>query len=156
MTMRIEFELNGEPVTAEVDGAMSLLELLRERFGLNGAKEGCGAGECGACTVILDGKAITSCILPAAEADGAKVLTVEGLASPDGGLDPVQRSFVENGAVQCGFCTPGQVMSAKALLLENPDPNETEIRTALSGNLCRCTGYQQIVQAVAAAAKEQS
>lgn len=154
--MRIEFELNGEPVTAEVEGAMSLLELLRERFGLNGAKEGCGAGECGACTVILDGKAVTSCILPAAEADGASVLTVEGLAGPGGELDPVQRSFVENGAVQCGFCTPGQVMSAKALLMSNPDPSETEIRTALSGNLCRCTGYQQIVEAVAAAAKEQS
>jgi carbon-monoxide dehydrogenase small subunit len=156
MKIRIRFELNGEPVEAVVQGAMSLLELLRENFGLTGAKEGCGAGECGACTVMLDGKAITSCIFPAAEADGAKVITVEGLSGPDGELDPVQRAFVVQGAVQCGFCTPGQVMSAKALLGENPHPSETEIRTALAGNLCRCTGYQQIVQAVAAAAEKRS
>jgi len=149
----IRFVLNGQEVGAEVAPHHSLLTLLREQFDLYGAKEGCGVGECGACTVIVDGLAVNACLLPALEVDGARVETVEGLAAPDGTLHPIQQAFVELGAIQCGFCTPGMVMSAKALLDHNPSPGEDEIRTAIEGNLCRCTGYHQIVEAVKAAAR---
>lgn len=150
MSERIEFRLNGQDVSALAQPGQTLLEVLRDGFGLNGAKEGCGEGECGACTVIVDGKALSACILPAQEADGCEVLTVEGLAGSGGGLHKLQQAFVDNGAVQCGFCTPGMLMSAKALLDANPSPSEDEVRTALEGNLCRCTGYHQIVRAVMA------
>ncbi|MGD8561874.1 MAG: (2Fe-2S)-binding protein [Desulfarculaceae bacterium] len=156
MKKLIEFTLNGQKTVAEVSPDATLLNLLREEFGLTGAKEGCGVGDCGACTVIVDGRAVNSCIMPALEAEGAEVLTVEGLAAPDGSLDPVQKAFVENGAVQCGFCTPGMVMSTKALLMKEPHPDEGQIRTAIEGNLCRCTGYQQIIDAVKAAAGSKS
>ncbi|MBI5521734.1 MAG: (2Fe-2S)-binding protein [Desulfarculus sp.] len=155
MKRAIEFRLNGQAVHVEARGGQTLLELLRQELGLNGVKEGCGAGECGACTVIVDGQALTSCIFPALEVEGASVTTIEGLAAPDGTLHPVQEAFVRNGAVQCGFCTPGQILSAKALLDLNPHPSEEQIRTALEGNLCRCTGYQQIIEAVKAAAEDQ-
>jgi carbon-monoxide dehydrogenase small subunit len=151
----IEFVLNGQPVKAEARGGQTLLGLLRDELGLKGVKEGCGAGECGACTVIVDGQALASCIFPALEAQGASVTTIEGLAAPDGSLHPIQEAFVQHGAVQCGFCTPGQIMSAKALLDANPHPSEQEIRTALEGNLCRCTGYHQIIAAVKAASEDQ-
>ena len=148
----IRMTVNGRPVALSVDPERTLLELLREDLGLTGTKQGCGIGECGACTVLLDGDAVPSCLILAAQADGCSVLTVEGLDA-DGRLDPLQEAFIRHGAVQCGFCTPGMLMSAKALLLKNPHPTEEDIRTALSGNLCRCTGYQQIIDAVASAAK---
>jgi len=154
MKRRISFTLNGEKVEAEVEPHWTLLRLLREVFELTGAKEGCGMGECGACTVQLDGKAVVSCLLPALEVEGKEVWTVEGLAerSPSG-LHPIQQAFVQQGAIQCGFCTPGMIMSAKALLDENPRPTEEEIKTAISGNICRCTGYVQIIRAIKAAAE---
>jgi len=149
----VSFTLNGDPVTAEVPATWNLLKTLREYFELMGSKEGCGVGECGACTVIIDGKAVNSCIFPTAEVEGKNVVTVEGLASKDGTLHPLQKAFLENNGVQCGFCTSGMLMSAKALLDENPDPTEEDIRTSLSGNLCRCTGYVQIVESVQKAAE---
>ena len=154
MKRRISFTLNGEKVEAEVEPHWTLLRLLREVFELTGAKEGCGMGECGACTVQLDGKAVVSCLLPALEVEGKEVWTVEGLAerSPSG-LHPIQQAFVQQGAIQCGFCTPGMIMSAKALLDENPRPTEEEIKTAISGNICRCTGYVQIIRVIKAAAE---
>jgi len=152
--MKIEFTLNGKKVSADVDGSMPLLQLIREHFRLTGTKCGCSIGECGACTVIFNGKAVTSCLVMAGQVDGGEVMTVEGLANPDGSLSPLQRAFVEKHAVQCGFCTPGMLMSAAALLMENPDPSEAEIRRAISGNICRCTGYDAIVDAISAAAAE--
>ncbi len=148
----IPFTLNGDPVTAEVPATWSLLRTLREYFELTGAKEGCGVGECGACTVMVDGDAVNSCLYPVFEIEGKSVTTIEGLASQDGSLDPLQRSFLENNGVQCGFCTSGMIMSAKSLLKENSDPTEDEIRTAIAGNICRCTGYVQIVEAIENAA----
>lgn len=156
MKKTLRFTLNGHPQEVEVPPDMTLLELLREHFQLTGAKEGCGVGECGACTVMVDGRALSSCLLPALEVEGCQVLTVEGLAGPDGSLDPIQEAFVEQGGIQCGFCTPGMVMSAKALLERNPQPDENQIRTALEGNLCRCTGYTQIIEAVKSAAARKS
>jgi len=150
----IRFTVNGDEVSARVDPSWSLLRLLREELNLTGAKEGCGVGECGACTVIVDGRAVNSCIYPALEAEGKSVTTIEGVAAPDGTLHPIQRAFIEKGAVQCGFCTPGMVLSAKALLDEVAAPTEAQIKTALSGNLCRCTGYTQILEAVRSAAGE--
>lgn len=145
----VTFKVNGEDVQVEVEPYWTLLYTLREVLGLTGTKEGCGMGECGACTVIVDGKAIVSCIYPILEAEGKEVWTIEGLAAnTEGALHPIQRAFVEKGAVQCGFCTPGMIMSAKALLDENPDPTEEEIRDAICGNLCRCTGYVQIINAI--------
>lgn len=145
--------VNGESVDVAVDPGAMLIDVLRGELELTGTKESCGRGECGACTVLLDGKAVTSCITPAMKAMNREVLTIEGLASP-GKLHAVQEAFVEHGAVQCGFCTPGMVLSAKALMDENPEPTEREIRVGLSGNLCRCTGYVKIVEAVLAAAKK--
>ncbi len=152
----IRFKVNGEDAAVAVEPHWNLLRVLREELELTGAKEGCGAGECGACTVLVNGRAVNACLYPAVEADGAEVTTVEGLAGPGGELHPIQRAFVEKGAVQCGFCTPGMVLSAKALLDRVPLPSEEEIRTALAGNLCRCTGYAQIIEAVQAAAEELS
>ena len=151
--MKIRFKLNGREVEAEVEPNTLLLNLLRERFHLTGAKYGCGIGECGACTVLLDGEPILSCLTLAVEVDGREVTTIEGLAE-DGKLHPLQRAFLEEGAVQCGFCTPGMILTAKALLDENPNPSEEEIREYLKGNLCRCTGYVNIVKAVKRAAEE--
>ena len=151
MKKTLRFTLNGEPIELEMEPHLTLLQLLRDRVGLTGTKEGCGMGECGACTVLLDGKTINSCIFPAMEVDGKSVTTIEGLADAQGNLHPIQKAFIEYGAIQCGFCTPGMVLSAKALLDENPKPTEEEIRSGIAGNLCRCTGYLQIVQAVKAA-----
>lgn len=151
----VSFVLNGKPVTAEVTPEQLLVDLLRDDLGLTGTKKGCGVGECGACTIIIDGKAVNSCLVLAATADGCKIETIEGLR--DGNkLHRLQQAFVDHGAVQCGFCTPGMIMSAKALLDENPQPTRREIEVALSGNMCRCTGYKKIVDAVqtAATAKE--
>ena len=150
MKQILNFTLNGELVRVEVEPHLTLLQLLRDELELTGTKEGCGMGECGACTILLDGKAINSCIFPALEVEGKTVLTIEGLADAKGGLHPIQRAFIEYGAVQCGFCSPGMVLSAKALLDENPKPNEEEIRHGIAGNLCRCTGYLQIVHAIKA------
>lgn len=154
MEKNIHFIVNGDPVSALVAPDWTLLRALRDGVGLTGAKEGCGAGECGACTVLVDGTAVNSCLFPALEVEGRSVTTVEGLAQPDGSLHPLQRNFIEKGAVQCGFCTPGALMSAKALLDQNPAPTEHQIKVALAGNLCRCTGYTQIVEAIQAAAVE--
>lgn len=149
----LSMTVNGEPVKVLVEPWTLLVEVLRGSLGLTGTKTGCGVGECGACTVIMNGRAVNSCLVPALEAEGAEVVTIEGLMGPEGQLSSVQQAFVDHGAIQCGFCTPGMVMSAQALLNENPDPTEMEIRTALAGNLCRCTGYIQIVRAVQAAAR---
>jgi carbon-monoxide dehydrogenase small subunit len=143
--------VNGAREHLDVPGNLTLLQLLREKLALTGTKNGCEAGECGACTVLLDGEPVNSCMMLAVEADGRSVLTVEGLA-PEGQLSPLQEAFVEHNAVQCGFCTPGMLMSAAALLERNPHPSETEIKEALVGNLCRCTGYVRIIAAVQAAA----
>lgn len=150
--MLLEFDLNGKPISINVEPDKRFLDVLREDLGLTGAKEGCGEGECGACTVIMNGKAVNSCLLLAVQVQGQKVLTIEGL-SPKGKMDPLQEAFIENHAVQCGYCTPGMIMSAKALLMANPDPDHEEIRRALAGNLCRCTGYNNIVRAVRKAAE---
>jgi aerobic carbon-monoxide dehydrogenase small subunit len=151
MKQTISFVLNGESIQVEIEPHLTLLQLIREKLGLTGTKEGCGMGECGACTVLVDGSAINSCLFPAMEVEGRTVTTIEGLADTQGDLHPIQKAFIENGGVQCGFCTPGMVLSAKALLDENPSPTEEEIRNSISGNLCRCTGYAQIVQAIKAA-----
>ena len=148
MKKEMTFTLNGESVAVEVDATWTLLYLLREVLELTGTKLGCGYGECGACTVIMDGKAVNSCLLPVLEAEGRSVVTIEGVAGKDGTLDPIQQAFVDHGAVQCGFCTPGMIMSAKALLDENPKPSEEEIKEGIEGNLCRCTGYVKIIDAV--------
>ncbi|MBI4285478.1 MAG: (2Fe-2S)-binding protein [Chloroflexi bacterium] len=143
--------VNGESVTVAVEPSAMLLDVLRHELHLTGAKESCGKGDCGTCAVLLDGKAINSCITPAMKAMNREVLTIEGL-SRSGQLHPIQEAFVAHGAVQCGFCTPGMVLAAKALLDENPAPTELEVRVALSGNLCRCTGYVKIIEAVLSAA----
>ena len=149
--MRIEVTVNGRLIASEVDAETRLLDLLREQLGLTGTKEGCGEGECGACTVLLDDRPVNSCLVLAAAADGKTVLTVEGLAEGDA-LHPIQQAFVDTGGVQCGFCTPGFIMSTYALLKANPNPTNGEIRKALEGNLCRCTGYVRIIAAVRMAA----
>ncbi|OUN21502.1 hypothetical protein B5G34_10425 [Flavonifractor sp. An82] len=144
--------INGEAIVAEVDPSISLAQFLRDNLYLTGTKIGCGKGECGACTIIMDGKSVTSCIIPVMRAEGAVIQTIEGVAQ-NGKLHPLQEEFVNQGAVQCGFCTPGMIMSAKALLDENPEPKKEEIREALGGNICRCTGYVNIERAVEAAAQ---
>lgn len=151
MKKTITLEVNGVAETAEVEVGQTLLRFLRDGLDLTGTKEGCNEGECGTCMVLLDGRPVNSCLVLAVEADGRAVTTVEGL-SGDGSLHPLQKAFLSNAAVQCGFCTPGMVMSAAALLSENPDPTEDDVRKALAGNLCRCTGYRQIVDAVRDAA----
>ena len=145
---KITLQLNGHSLEAGVEPHWTLLEFLRDRMELTGTKEGCGEGECGACTVLVNGKAVNACLFPILEADGTEVVTIEGLIREDGSLHPLQQAFMNQGAVQCGFCTPGMILSAKALLDETPHPTEDEIRTALAGNFCRCTGYAQIIQAV--------
>lgn len=149
----VNFTLNGQPVSVETSPHRRLLDLLREDLRLTGTKEGCAVGECGACTVILDGKAVTSCLVLAASVEGSSVVTIEGVGE-NGRLDPIQEAILRNHALQCGFCTPGFVMSAKALLEENPDATVEEIRRAISGNLCRCTGYEQRTVAIYEAAQE--
>jgi carbon-monoxide dehydrogenase small subunit len=148
----VTVEVNGIEYTQSVPAQMTLLQLLRERLLLTGAKEGCGIGECGACTVIMNGKAVASCLVLAAEADGAKVQTIEGEIR-EGELSALQRAFIEHGATQCGFCTPGMIMSARELLERVPEPSRQQIVEAIAGNLCRCTGYEPIVKAVEAVSK---
>ena len=147
MDMTIKFTLNGKPTQVEVPPHWTLLRLLREKLGLTGTKEGCGIGECGACTVLLDGNPVNSCLILAPKIEGRKIETIEGLGSREA-LHPLQQSFIEHGAVQCGFCTPGILMSSKALLDRNPHPTREEVKGAISGHLCRCTGYQQIIEAI--------
>ncbi len=144
--------VNGETLTASVVPQMTLLQLLRQELKLFGTKEGCGEGECGACTVIMNGMAVNSCLVLALEAQAAEILTVEGLGK-DGTLSTLQQQFIEHDALQCGFCTPGMLMSARALLDRNPEPSEREIKEAIAGNICRCTGYFPIIEAIKAAAK---
>lgn len=146
---RIQLVVNGAITELLTEPQRTLLEVLREDLGLTGTKEGCSTGDCGACTVLLDGRPVTSCLVLAMEADGREVLTIEGLAQ-NGKLHPLQEAFIQYGAVQCGFCTPGMILAAKALLDENPHPAEEEIRRGIAGNLCRCTGYDKIVRAIAA------
>lgn len=148
MKKEITFTLNGEVINVEVEPQWTLLYLIREVLGLTGTKEGCGYGECGACTVIIDGRAVNSCLYPVMEAEGRTITTIEGLASKDGQLHPLQTAFINEGAVQCGFCTPGMIMSAKALLDTKEKPTEEEIKDAIAGNLCRCTGYVKIIDAI--------
>ena len=145
--------VNGEKRTASVPPETTLLKLLRESFNLTGAKLGCDVGDCGACTVIVDGKVVNSCLMLVGQVDGRDVLTIEGLATSDR-LHPIQKAFEDKGALQCGFCGPGVIMSAKALLDQNPDPSVADIRDALAGNLCRCTGYTKMIEAIQEIAKE--
>lgn len=152
MKKEIQFTLNGSPVKVSVKPDQRLVDILRQDMNLTGTKEGCGEGECGACTVIVDGLAINSCLYPAYEIEGKNVVTIEGLLERGNQLSDIQQAFVEKGGIQCGFCTPGMIMSAKALLDSNPDPQDQEIRDALVGNLCRCTGYVQIIDSIKHAA----
>lgn len=147
---RIELMVNGKPYELFVQPWRTLLEVIRENLRLTGTKEGCGLGDCGACTVILDGRTVNSCLVLATEANGKEIITIEGLAD-DNKLHPIQEAFVEHGGLQCGFCTPGMIMSAKALLDENFNPSEEEIRRAIAGNFCRCTGYIKIIESIKAA-----
>lgn len=148
----VAFTLNGKPVSCDVPAEETLVDTLRQRFQLTGTKKGCGTGDCGSCTVLLDGEAVRSCTLLTGMVHGRSVTTIEGVGTRDA-LHPVQQAFVDVNAIQCGFCIPGMVLTAIALLAKNPDPSEEDIRVAISGNLCRCTGYQKIVEAVALAAK---
>mgnify|MGYP002396108628 FL=1 len=151
--MECTLNINGRSHTVSVRPDETLLDALRERLNLTGSKEGCGEGDCGACTIQVDGRAVNACLLLAADAEGREIRTIEGLAE-NGELSPIQRAFVENGGIQCGFCIPGILMSADALLQKNPNPSDAEIREALAGNLCRCTGYIKIFQSVKAATEE--
>lgn len=153
MEYKLTFSVNKQPVEIVVEPHLTLLEVLRDTLGLTGTKEGCGTGDCGACTVLVNAEPVCSCLMLAVEAEGQEITTVEGLAS-NGELHPVQKALIAYGGLQCGFCTPGVLMSSVALLTCQPQPTEHEIREALSGNLCRCTGYDKIVRAVQAAAKE--
>jgi carbon-monoxide dehydrogenase small subunit len=151
--VNLVFQLNGREVAVTVPPETLLVDLLREVLGLKGTKIGCREGECGACTVLLDGNPVNSCILPALKVGGRSVITIEGLGGEDGSLAPLQQAFIDQGAVQCGYCTPGMILNAKALLDQTPRPDETEIRKAISGVLCRCTGYHKIVKAIQTAAE---
>jgi carbon-monoxide dehydrogenase small subunit len=153
MSVTLTFQLNGATVSATAAAQQRLMDVLRGPLRHNGTKEGCGNGECGACTVIVDGRAVNACLYPALEAEGRTVLTIEGLLGPGGELSAVQRAFVEQGGIQCGFCSPGMILSVQALLDANADPSDAQIRDALVGNLCRCTGYVQIVAAAREAAR---
>ena len=150
--MIINFKLNGKNTSVELTKNKRLIDLLRDNLKLTGTKEGCSIGECGACTVIINGKAVNSCLMLAQQIDGCEILTVEGLAEGDK-LNSLQQNFLKYGAIQCGFCTPGMLMSAYALFLENPTPSREEIETAIEGNLCRCTGYKPIIQAIVSTSK---
>ena len=152
MKQIIELKVNGELYEVAVEPHRTLLEVLRENLGLTGAKEGCDVGDCGSCTVLINGKPMFSCLILAVDAKGKDILTIEGLAK-EGELHPLQKSFVEQGAIQCGYCTPGMILVSKSLLDKNPKPTEQEVKKAISGNLCRCTGYTNIVKAVLAAAQ---
>ena len=152
MDTKIRFKLNGEPIQVSVPVHWTLLRLLREQLGLTGTKEGCGIGECGACTILLNGVPVHSCLLLAPKIEGKEVQTIEGVGSREA-LDPLQQSFIDHGAVQCGFCTPGILLSSKALLENKPHPTREEVKEAISGHLCRCTGYQQIIEAIEDAGK---
>ena len=151
MKLMMQLNINGVLHESEINVRRTLLEVLRETFGLMGTKKGCNEGECGACTVLLDGKSVLACLVLAVEAQGKRIDTVEGLAE-NGALHPLQESFIRHGALQCGFCTPGMLMAARGLLNENPKPGEPEVRQAIAGNLCRCTGYDKIVKAILDAA----
>lgn len=151
--MILRFNLNGRDIDLDCPPDRRVIDLLREDLGLTGAKESCGAGECGACTILVDGESRLACLMLAAQLDGRRVTTIEGL-TPEQGLHPIQKAFVESGGVQCGFCTPGMILASVDLLSRNPQPSREEIRHGLSGNLCRCTGYQMIVDSVAQAAEE--
>lgn len=153
MKQSIRFTVNGKTVEVEIQPHWTLLRVLRDVLEFYGVKQGCGEGECGACTVLVDGEPINSCIYPAIEAEGREILTIEGLADASNRLHPIQEAFLEKAGVQCGFCTPGMILSAKALLDANPNPSEDEIRHAIAGNMCRCTGYVQIVESVKYAAE---
>ena len=153
--MKVSVTVNGNPVTADVPDRTLLVHFVREEAGLTASNVGCDTSSCGACTVLLDGQSVKSCTVLAAQADGRAVTTVEGLAGLDGELHPVQRAFRQEHGLQCGFCTPGMVMAAVSLLAENPSPSEAEVRLGLEGNLCRCTGYHNIVRAILAASEEQ-
>jgi len=153
MDQTIKFSLNGASVEVSVPPHWTLLRLLREKLGLTGTKEGCGIGECGACTVLMDGAPVHACLVLTPKIEGREVQTIEGLGTRES-LHPLQQSFIEHGAVQCGFCTPGMLMSSKALLEKNPHPTKEEVKEAISGNLCRCTGYHQIIEAIAATSKK--
>jgi len=152
MAKLIHLTINDKEYDVAVAPNETLVDMLRYRLGLTGTKKGCGLGDCGSCTVIMDGSAVNSCLVLAVQADGSQITTVEGLET-DEGLHPVQRAFIEHGAIQCGFCSSGMIVSAKNLLDKNPHPTEADVRTALSGNLCRCTGYQKIVDAVLSVGK---
>jgi len=153
MRHTISFVLNGSEIKVdEVKDHMRLIDCIRDTLNLTGTKESCGEGECGACTVLVNGQAVNSCLFPALEAEGKNIVTIEGLKGPENKLSLLQQAFVDSGAIQCGFCTPGMLLSAKALLDSNPNPSDLDIREALQGNLCRCTGYVQIIEAVKKAA----
>jgi aerobic carbon-monoxide dehydrogenase small subunit len=152
--MLIQFTVNNQPVAVEAPPDITLLDLLRDYLGLTGAKEGCAVGECGTCAVLMDGLLVNSCLVLAPQADGSEIVTIEGVHAPDGGLNDLQENFITYGAVQCGICIPGMVLAGEALLLETLTPTRADIRTALAGNLCRCTGYQQIVDAIEATATQ--
>ena len=153
MKQLIKLRINGEAYEVEVEPRRLLVDVLRDNLGLTGTKKACDFGNCGSCTILMDGKPILSCLILAIEAQDKDILTVEGLAK-DGQLHPLQQAFIDHGAIQCGFCTPGMLLSAKALLNGNPQPTEAEVKEALSGNLCRCTGYAKIIEAVEAAAQK--
>jgi carbon-monoxide dehydrogenase small subunit len=154
MKKLISFNLNGYEVSAEVESHKMLLQVIRDDFQLTGTKEGCGEGECGSCTVLVDGISVDSCLYPAFEIEGKKVTTIEGMLGEGNALHLIQEAFVENGGVQCGFCTPGMIMSVKALLDEIPNPGDEQIKRGISGNLCRCTGYVQIIDSIRKAAEK--
>jgi len=151
--MKIEFTLNYHPISFEAPADISLLAALRDHLNMTGTKEGCGVGECGACSVLLDGLLVNSCLILAAQANGRQVITIEGVRGVDGEPNDLQQAFIDQGAVQCGFCIPGMVLAGEALLAHNPRPSRSEIRSAIAGNLCRCTGYIQIVNAIEATAR---
>jgi len=155
MKKSINITVNNKPYKLRVEPNQTLLEILRIQLGLTGAKVGCNMGDCGACTVIMDGKPVNSCLVLAVQANGRNILTIEGVETEQG-IHPLQQAFIDKGAIQCGFCTPGIILSAKSLLENNPEANEKEIREAISGNLCRCTGYQKIVEAIQSVSEKNS
>jgi carbon-monoxide dehydrogenase small subunit len=154
--MKIEFTLNGTRVSLDAPADSTLLTVLRDQLNMTGTKEGCGVGECGACSVLLDGRLVNSCLVLAAQAGGRQLITIEGIRGLEGGPNDLQQAFIDYGAVQCGYCIPGMVLAGEALLATHPQPTRTEIRQAIAGNLCRCTGYQQIVDAIQATARLRS